>query len=339
MTTPEGQGGSMHQDREELNLRLPPAWQAPPDIQNRLGAQVGRQRAIIDESLADDEKSPLLLVLHEIPERAVPRQGVFYWLDLNRQWFVYRQGQPYDAAEDGLAALRDHFARYEAVQEELRADYEQARRAHHYLAILENVAQKSHAAENLHRTMETARTFMREKKIDYEAEIINLRDRAYNLEREFDLLYQDTQNALDYREARSSEILNLLVLIFFPLTLVTSLIQTGITDQILTIAPALDPLIMTLCLLFAAILVGIGLSLLIDPTHNQRRAKKVHNRNNSHGRAPQAQPAQRPASKIRQPSYAHPLARWRIRKQPVTLDEKMAHYAVNIPQQQEQKKK
>ncbi len=322
----------MHQDREELNLRLPPDWQAPPDIQSRLGAQVGRQRAIIDENMADGQKSPLLLVLHEIPERGQPREGAFYWWDRNHQWFVYRQGQPYNPQEDGLAALNAHVERYEAMLEQLRDAYEEARRAHHYLAILENVAHKSHAADNLHRTLETARTFMREKQIAYTVEIINLRDRAYNLKREFDLLYLDTQNALDYREAQASEVLNLLILIFFPLSLIASLFETGITDQILNIAPAIDPLIMTICMLGAALLLGFGLYLLITPS--RKRYRRVTNRVVQHDSYDSSAPVLRTRSRSTQVhaadnGYRHPLAPWRMKKRAVTLSKEMAHYAVD----------
>lgn len=321
----------MQTDRAALNLRLPPDWQAPLDIQSRLGAQVGRQRAIIDESLTNEQKSPLLLVLHEIPERGEPRQGVFYWRNLSHQWFVYRQGQDYDPREDGLAALSDHLSHYEAVLEDLREDYEAARRAHHYLAILENVAHKSHAADNLHRTLETARTFMREKKIDYDVEIINARDRAYNLKRELDLLYLDTQNALDYREAHASEILNLLILIFFPLTLVASLIQTGIMERIPALFPMIDPLLMQIGLLAAAFFLGIGLYLFISPTRKrQRRTVKPSNPPVLRtGTELAPRPTRRAKIKSADTRYRHPLDRWRLRRRTITLDKEMAHYAVD----------
>jgi hypothetical protein len=330
----------MHQERAELNLRLPPDWQAPPDIQSRLGVQVGRQRAIIDENMADGQKSPLLLVLHEIPERGQPREGTFYWWDRNHQWFIYRQGEAYNPQEDGLAALSAHVGRYEAMLDQLRDDYEEARRAYHYLAILENVALKGHAADNLHRTLETARTFMREKQIAYEVEIINLRDRAYNLKREFDLLYLDTQNALDYREAQASEVLNLLILIFFPLSLIASLIQTGITDQILTIAPAIDPLIMTICLLAAALLLGVGLYLLITPSRKRfrRTRKRTTQRDLDSNSAPvlrersRATPAAAPDG-----GYRHPLSPWRMKKRKVSLDKNMAQYVVEDEQKRRKK--
>ena len=331
----------MEVERAELNLRLPSDWQAPPDMQSRLGAQVGRQRAIIDESLPDGKTSPLLLVLHEIPERGEPRQGVFYWRNPTHQWFVYRQGQPYNAREDGLAALSDHLNRYEAVLEALREDYEEARRAHHYLAILENVAHKSHAADNLHRTLETARTFMREKKIAYDVEIINLRDRAYSLKRELDLLYLDTQNALDYREAHASEILNLLVLIFFPLTLVASLIQTGITERLMIFAPSVDPLLMQIGLLVVALMLGVGLYLFISPTRKRQRrsirpaSQPILRTGTELTLTPNRQAKTKPTSQ----RYRHPLDRWRLRRKTITLDTEMAHYAVDIDETKRKKRK
>lgn len=336
----------MPTNREKFPTRLPDDWQAPPGIQDRLGSQVGRQRALIDESLADGEKSPLLLVLHDMPEHGRDRQGLFFWRALDNQWQVYCEGEAYDARTDGLLALEEHLVRYEAVQEDLRAAYERARRARHYLTILEDVALKRHAAENLYRTMEVARGFMRDGKISYDIEIINLRDRAYNLEREFELLYQDTQNALDYREAHAVEILNLLILIFFPLSIISSIFQTGITEQILTLAPALDPLIMTICLLAAALLLGIGLYLLISPSRRQHRTKaqkrlrgatamqKQRNREPTYG----LQVAVQPNPKRAQRAYQHPLAQWRLRKRTVTLDKNMAHYAVDIATQRQKKK-
>lgn len=329
----------MQTDRAALNLRLPPDWQAPLDIQSRLGAQVGRQRAIIDESLTDGQKSPLLLVLHEIPERGEQRQGVFYWRNLTHQWSVYRQGQAYDPREDGLAALSDHLGRYEAQQEQLREDYEAARRAHHYLAILEEVALQNHATDNLHRTLETARTFMREKKIDYDVEIINLRDRAYSLKREFDLLYLDTQNALDYREAHASEVLNLLVLLFFPLTLVASLIQTGITERMLIFTPTIDPLLMQIGLLAAALLLGVGLYLLISPGRKRRRqtARSVEQRVLRTGTELALPPTRQAKPKPARARYRHPLAPWRMKKRTITLDQNMAQYVVEDEQRRRSK--
>lgn len=331
----------MQTDHTALNLRLPADWQAPLDIQNRLGAQVGRQRAIVDESVSDEKKSPLLLVLHEIPERGEPRRGIFYWRNLTHQWFVYRQGQPYEAREDGLAALNDHLQRYEAVQQQLREDYEEARRAHHYLALLEEVALQSHAADNLYRTLEMARTFMREKQIDYDVEIINTRDRAYNLKREFDLLYLDTQNALDYREAHASEILNLLILIFFPLTLVASLIQTGITERMPTLLPTVDPLLIQIGLLAAAFLLGIGLYLFISPTRKrQRRAVRPASHPSLRtGTELALGPNRRAKINSAGKRYRHPLDRWRLRRKTITLDKEMAHYAVDTDEAARGKRK
>ncbi|MCB0063230.1 MAG: hypothetical protein KDE19_14000, partial [Caldilineaceae bacterium] len=192
-------------------IRLPDAWQVPQGILDRLGTDlVGRQRAIVDETLPNGIHSPLLLVLHEVPDRTPQRQGIFFWRDLDGIWHVYRQGETYDPQADGIAALHEHFANYEAEEQALRREYERARRAGQYLTILEEAALKVHAADNLYRTLTEARTLMREQKIPQDIEIINARDRAYNIEREFDLLYTDTQNALDYREAHAVEVLNIL---------------------------------------------------------------------------------------------------------------------------------
>lgn len=275
-------------------IQLPAAWQVPQGILDRLGTDlVGRQRAIIDETVPAGIHSPLLLVLHEVPDYTPDRQGLFFWRDLDGIWRVYRQGQPYNDRENGIAALREHLANYEAQEEALRNAYERARRAAQYLTILEDAALQCHAAANLHRTLSDARTLMREQKIHHDVEIINARDRAYNIEREFDLLYTDTQNALDYREAHVVEILNALFLIFFPLTIIASLFEMGVIFFPLTIIasffemgimqqlrqslPSLDPSLIVSALLLGGLLLGFGFYLLIRPP-GRRRRQRSHRR-------------------------------------------------------------
>lgn len=271
----------MRKQTERMTIELPFAWEVSIGIRERLGTDlVGRQRAVVDETVAPSQPSPLLLVLHEVPDRSPERLGLFFWRSVDGVWKVYGQGENYDDREDGIAALHEHMARYEEEERYLRDAYERAGRAEQYLTILEEAALQSHATSNLYRTMADARMLMRERKIEYDVEIINARDRAYNIEREFALLYTDTQNALDYREAHAVEVLNVLFLIFFPLTIIATVFETGIIQQILDTTPTLDPLVLTIALLIAALLIGIGFYLLISPLQRQPRRSRRRIRGN-----------------------------------------------------------
>ncbi len=323
-------------------IQLPTAWQVPSGIRERLGTElVGRQRAVIDETLDAGQYSPLLLVLHEVPDRATSRRGLFLWRDVAGIWKVYRQGEAYNNNANGIAALHEHMANYEAEEHALRDAYERAQRAGQYLTILEEAALQSHATTNLHRTLADARTLMRERKIDYDVEIINARDRAYNIEREFDLLYTDTQNALDYREAHAVEILNILFLIFFPLTIIASIFETGIIQQLLDTTPTLDPLVLTISLLVAALLLGIGFYLLITPL--QRRSRRGRRRplvqrtkqfaQPLHADEPSIPntfdlPTQTPTAQTDRGKRRHPLRFQGRTKPPRTLGKAMTHYQI-----------
>ena len=320
-------------------IQLPEAWQVPAGIRDRLGTDlVGRQRALVDETLPPNVDSPLLLVLHEVPDRLSERWGIFFWRDLAGGWHVYRQGEPYAEHEDGIAALHEHLARYEEEEHSLRVTYQRAHRAGQYLTILEETALKCHAAANLHRTLVDARTLMRDQKISYDVEIINMRDRAYNIERDFELLYTDTQNALDYREAHAVEILNILLLIFFPLTIIASIFETGIIQQLLDTTPTLDPLVLTLALLIAALLFGVSFYLLVSPLP-RRRLRRAKKRRTGRAAAPvQLSPAAKrvplpPAETTAgvQAQRPHPL-QGKGTRIPLNLGKKMAHYQLDRKQ-------
>jgi hypothetical protein len=143
-----------------------------------------------------------------------------------------------------LQALRAHVEAYGEAQKQLEEAYEDADEADDYFRILEQVAPLSHAANNLHDVLQTAREAIHEDR-----DIIDLRDWAYQIERGFELLYTDTKNALDYSIAKRAEEeahlsrqavqtghrLNILAAIFFPLTAIASLfgmnMRSGLEDS------------------------------------------------------------------------------------------------------------
>ena len=166
---------------------IPPLWKVPQVFRDRMGEQVGRQRAMI----ADGE---LLLVLHAPPKpNENQRHGRFFWRDAEGQWSSKDRGT-------GLNALNKHLDEYEELIAELDRLEEQATSSGEYFAILEQLSPVQRAATKLHHVLQEAR----EKCPDFR-ELINLRDRAYGIERTAELLLAEVKNALDVAVAKRAE--------------------------------------------------------------------------------------------------------------------------------------
>ena len=200
-------------------MRLPAVWDLAPGIKERFGFQgAGKQRAMVEDG-------HLLLVLHKAPQRDKrKREEVFFWRQPDGEWACSGRGT-------GLQALRNHVKEYNQAEETFHQEYAQAETAEDYFRILEAMTPLHHATTNLHATLQAAR-----EGIPHDRELIDLRDWAYALERNLDLLYMDAKNALDFHVAKKSEEqaklsmqsieiaqrLNLLAAIFFPLTAIAS---------------------------------------------------------------------------------------------------------------------
>lgn len=192
---------------------IPPLWQVPQIFRDRMGEQVGRQRPMV----ADGH---LLLVLHAPPEpNENVRHGRFFWRDPQGQWTSKERGT-------GINALNKHLEEYEEVINSLDRLEEQATTSNEYFAILERLSPVHRAATNLHNVLQAAR-----KECPDLRELINLRDRAYQIERTAELLLADVKNALDvavakraeeqaassHRMSIASHRLNILAAFFFPI--------------------------------------------------------------------------------------------------------------------------
>lgn len=197
---------------------LPAVWDVPQVIRRRLGRTAGRQRAMF----ADGH---LLLVLHAPPgpdddERA----GRFFWRKPDGTWSSDKLG-------DGVAALQRHLDEFQAVIDRLDEQEQAASTSHDYFGILRTLAPVLRASRNLHRALQQAR-----ETVPDDEEIINLRDRAYQIERTAELLSGDARNALDFAIARRAEEqaasahrmavsahrLNVLAAFFFPLATISA---------------------------------------------------------------------------------------------------------------------
>jgi hypothetical protein len=192
---------------------IPPLWKVPQVFRDRMGEQVGRQRSMV----ADGH---LLLVLHAPPKpNENQRHGRFFWRDADGQWTSKDRGT-------GLNALSKHLEDYEELIAALDRLEEKATTSGEYFAILEQLAPVQRAATNLHHVLQEAR----EQCPDIR-ELINLRDRAYGIERTAELLLAEVKNALDVAVAKRAEEqaasshhmsvsahrLNLLAAFFFPI--------------------------------------------------------------------------------------------------------------------------
>jgi hypothetical protein len=198
---------------------LPPTWSLPDALRARLGQSTfGRQRALFEEG-------HLLLVLHRPPgPDNTKREGVLFWRTPAGDWQFSRGGP-------GPGGLKRHLQDYAELEAKLTAQYDQAADSTALFNLIEILTPLVRSARNQHAALQSAR-----EAIKGDALLIELRDRAYELERGFELLLEDARNALSYRTTRDGEEraqlsrealrashrLNVVAALFLPLTAITS---------------------------------------------------------------------------------------------------------------------
>lgn len=199
---------------------IPPTWNLPPAITLRLGqSSYGRQRAIFEDG-------HLLLVLHKAPgpdDRK--REGVLFWRSPSGDW-QFNRGGP------GTGGLKRHVQTVADLEGELTGIYEQSTSIGELFDLMETLVPLTRFARNLHAAIQTAREAVKDDPF-----LVELRNQAYEIERNLDLLLEDTRNEIQHRTARKAEEqaalsqaalhashrLNILAALFFPLTAVASL--------------------------------------------------------------------------------------------------------------------
>lgn len=199
---------------------IPPTWSLPEALRIRLGAATyGRQRALFEES-------HLLLVLHKPPgpdDRT--REGILFWRSPAGDWQCNRGGP-------GPGGIKRHVQTYSELEARLTAEYEQAADLTTLFDLVETLTPLVRAARNMHQALQTAR-----ESIKQDGLLIELRDLAYEVMRNLEVLSEDVRNAIQHRTAREAEEqaqlsrqalqashrLNILAALFFPLTAVASL--------------------------------------------------------------------------------------------------------------------
>lgn len=206
---------------------IPAIWQLPDNIVGRLGSAAGRQRLIA-------EGDSLLIVAHEPPlADEESRRGVLFWLDGRGEWRA-SNGEP------GAVAISNLLDRYSHKLDEFDAVESKATRADDYLHLLDGLAPLVRASRNFSEVMDEVRRARPDNR-----KLIDQRDRAYEISRRSDLMYNDAKNALDvsvvrraeeqataaHRMATSSHRLNMLAAAFFPIATLGSVLGTTLTDE------------------------------------------------------------------------------------------------------------
>lgn len=193
---------------------LPHTWEVPEAIRNRFGERAGRQRLMLHEQHA-------VLVLH-LPPKADDhaRTAVLFWRHPSGDWRASTGGK-------GFAALHEHVQTYAKTIGALDERLTKATSAEEYYRVFTEIVPLCRAAHHLHHVLQQLREAFRD-----DNRLITLRDDAYDVEREADLLLEEARHAMDYAIARRSEDearhslslatashrLNVLAALFLPIT-------------------------------------------------------------------------------------------------------------------------
>ncbi len=249
---------------QETSL-VPIDWDLPDAFRRRLGRSAGRQRLM-------DHDNHLLIVAHEVPTADDDRRrGILFWLDAAKTW----RNSIDDSGGEGIARLLD---RYASRLDALDMAENRARTADDTLKVLEDLVPVARAIANLYGVLQEAR-----KSRPDVLELIDWRDRAYELSRTAEITYQYTKNALDValvrraeEQARTSHAmsvashrLNILAALFFPLATLAAIFGTTLTEN-WTWSHSVVPF---LVFLFGGAVSGILLALFIgvgtSPSHRK----------------------------------------------------------------------
>ncbi|WP_254512787.1 hypothetical protein [Anatilimnocola floriformis] len=213
---------------------LPPTWDIPVAIRERLGDKVGRQRAMA----ADGH---LLLVLHRPPKvNDNERFGRFFWRKPDGSWISNELGP-------GAVSITKHLGEYSDLVEKFDRLEENATTVDQMFNIIEAMSPLQRSTRNLHVALQEGRTL-----ISGDRDLINFRDRAYEIERAAELLLNEVQTALEFALAKKTEEqtaaahqmalaahrLNLLAAFFFPIVTLCSIFGVSLNHGLEQVIPA-----------------------------------------------------------------------------------------------------
>ena len=232
---------------------LPAMWDLPADFRQRVGEKSGRQRAMVSDG-------HLLLVLHRPPRgNDNERIGRFLWRKPDGSWQASDLGC-------GAAVLMRHLGEYSEVVDQFDHAEDEAITIADYYKVLDGLTPVHRAVRNLHAALQDARN-----KIPGDRDLINARDRAYDLERTAELLTTDVRNAIQFATARRAEEqatashqmalsahrINMLAAFFFPIAALTSIFGTNLSHPLERLLP---PPLAFFTVIGTGVLLGVALS-------------------------------------------------------------------------------
>ncbi len=206
---------------------IPATWDLPQVFRDRLGAKAGRQRLM-------ESEGHLLLITHLPPkpgdDERTPR---FFWRHADGSWASNDLG-------GGPGAIGKHLDAFEQVIDQCEDLERSATGAEMYFELLEKLAPVHRAASHLQGVLQEAR-----QKAGDDRNLIDFRDRAYELERNASLLYAGAETSLNYEVARRAEEqarstnamaksahrLNILAAFFFPIATLSSIFGMTMLDN------------------------------------------------------------------------------------------------------------
>jgi hypothetical protein len=218
----------------------------------------------------------LLLVLHKPPRpEDDDRAGRFFWRSPDGQWVSSDLGK-------GTQAMNKHLAEFNDMIEKYDRREEHADDAEDYFAVLRAIGPLQRAACHLHQVLQKAR-----QECPGDRDIINYRDRAYDLERSAEMLYNSARHSLDFavakraeeqahsshRMALSAHRLNLLAAFFFPVATLAAIFGTNLPHGLERFSPPYPFLVLTCAGLFLGFFLWLFVSCDVD-----RQAKATQTR-------------------------------------------------------------
>lgn len=201
-----------------MKTLIPSQWAVPKRFRERVGESAGRQRQMTCEG-------HLLLVLHAVPEPGNPeRTARLFWRDKTGAWKSAGQGT-------GVGPLRTHVTEFEEAVDRQETHLRTATTATEYFDVLKAATPLHRTSRNLLHTLQEAREAIDDR------ELINLRDRAGEIERASELLVAEARAGLDFTSAQQAEAqskvslqlardghkLNTIAAVFLPITALASI--------------------------------------------------------------------------------------------------------------------
>jgi hypothetical protein len=181
-------GGSVIMSRMAVTetLKLPTHFDLEPELREQLSNRPGHQRCV-------EGAGELLLVVHEVPCPGVPeREALFFWKRHDGSW-MQRSG----AGLSGLGELLDRFAKAIDDHEEVIDDVDTAAEI---FGILRHAGPLARTTRNLMQALEQVLAVDADDR-----EIRSYRDRAREIDRAAELLYNDGRITLEFWRAERAE--------------------------------------------------------------------------------------------------------------------------------------